>query len=308
MFKPLLAPRDCPETKPGFFDKLPWPLVASPKYDGIRALPKDGSVKSRTFKDLPSWQVQELFSPYQNLDGEIMVGSPTDFDVYNRTQSHVMSFDKPAESINMFAFDWTDERAANIPFKERSEETKRMVHAFQTKDIEKGLKPNLIYVPHEIIPDYPTLVLYENAIVSQGFEGIMMRGLNGRYKHGRATYNEGIIYKLKRFQEDEGQVVDFVEAMINDNPEEVDELGYIKRSTHQENMIPAGRVGKFIVRFQGQDINVAPGNFTHAELIHIWNNRSKYLGRWLKFRHFAHGVKDLPRHPRAMGWRDPMDM
>jgi DNA ligase-1 len=304
MFKPLLAPRDCPESKPGFLQNLPYPLYVSPKYDGIRALPKEGSVKSRSYKDLPSWQVQDLFSPFQDLDGEIIVGNPMDFDVYNRTQSHVMSFDKPADNISMFAFDWTREGAANIPFEERLQETRRLVDNYNLT-ARKGL---LVAVPHKIAENLGELLEIENEWVGLGFEGVMMRGRRGRYKHGRATYNEGIIYKLKRFIDDEGVIEGFEEAMINMNELTEDELGYAKRSDHQENKVPAGRVGKFWVRYQGERISVAPGNFTHAELIHIWNNRSKYAGKILKFRYFGHGVKNLPRHPRAIGFRDKMDM
>jgi DNA ligase OB-like domain len=67
-------------------------------------------------------------------------------------------------------------------------------------------------------------------------------------------------------------------------------------------------LGKFIVFFNGIEIEVAPGAFTHAERKEIWDNQFKYKGEYLKFRHFAHGVKDKPRFPRAIGFRDVIDM
>jgi DNA ligase-1 len=67
-------------------------------------------------------------------------------------------------------------------------------------------------------------------------------------------------------------------------------------------------LGKFKVEFQGQIISVAPGTFSHEERRWIWDNRDQVRGKILKFRHFPHGVKELPRQPRALGFRDKMDM
>ena len=40
----------------------------------------------------------------------------------------------------------------------------------------------------------------------------------------------------------------------------------------------------------------------------IWDNQDQYLGQLVKFKYMAHGVKDLPRHPIFLGFRDPDDM
>ena len=40
MFKPMLAPGEDPLSYPDYFDKLQYPLLGSPKFDGIRCIIK----------------------------------------------------------------------------------------------------------------------------------------------------------------------------------------------------------------------------------------------------------------------------
>ena len=298
-FKPLLAPGEDPKSFPDYFKKIQYPLLCSPKYDGIRCTVKSGACLSRTGKMLPSFQVQEMFSHLKDLDGEIIEGNPTDFDVYNRTQSHVMSEDKPGD-LKYFVFDYTHPDFLLKPFYERLEEVERILKQYDRED--------LILVEHKYIETYDELIEYENNCLEAGFEGIMMRNPVAHYKQGRGTFREGIIYKLKRFQDAEGQVIGFVEQMTNNNELEKDELGYAKRSQAKDGLSPADTLGRFIILYEGQEIDVAPGNFTHAERKFVWDHRDVFMNKFLKFRFFAHGIKDKPRFPRAIGFRDEMDM
>ena len=40
----------------------------------------------------------------------------------------------------------------------------------------------------------------------------------------------------------------------------------------------------------------------------IWKNKSKYLGKLVKYKFMSKGIKDLPRHPVFMGFRDETDL
>ena len=298
-FRPMLAPQDDPKKRPTFFQELPFPLMCSYKYDGIRGVPKDSIVLSRTLKALPSFQVQEDFSMLSHFDGEFIEGDPCTPDCYNRTQSHVMSADKPGD-IKFYVFDWADVSKANTPFYERLEYVKEQIILLN--------RPDVIYVEHKEVETLEELLAYEDEALELGFEGIMMRSPIGRYKHNRCTWNDQIIYKLKRFTDEEGVIVGFVEQNTNLNTQEKDERGYAKRSSSKEGLVPAGTLGKFIVDYKGTEITVAPGVFTHKERKYIWEHQQQFLGESLKFRFFGHGIKDLPRFPRAVGLRNPMDM
>lgn len=298
LIRPLLAPREVPASYPSYFEKLQYPLEGSPKLDGIRGYVNDGFVLSRTAKPLPSAQVQCEFSHIPYLDSEIIVGSPTAPDVYNTTQSHVMSYDKPADEIKMFVFDFCAPAWHSIPFYER--------HAHAGELIKNDSR--FVLVPHTPINDLDELLAFESTCLEAGYEGIMLRNPVGIYKTGRATFMQNIIYKLKRFIDTEGVIVGFEEQMVNMNEQTRDELGFAKRSSAKAGLVPGGTLGKFYVTWNGITISVGPGNFNHAERLNIWLNRELYLGKILKYRYFGIGMKDLPRHPRAIGFRDLMDM
>ncbi len=306
MFRPMLAPSNDPLSYPDYFDELRFPLLVSPKYDGIRALVKGRQVRSRTYKLIPSLQVQEQFSCLEHCDGELIEGIH-DTGVYNRTQSHVMSEDKPGD-IYYYIFDYTPPDIIEAPYEYRLENLKKDIGEFIQTDAFVELASYVRFVPQHHCNSINDLLEVEKFYINQGFEGLIMRDPMGRYKNGRGTWREGLIYKLKRFQDAEGVIVDFIEGKVNKNIQETDELGYAKRSSAKDGMIPAGILGKFIVDFFGQIIEVAPGNFNHDARKEIWENQEKFLGSILKFRYFQHGIKDKPRFPRAVGFRHIEDM
>lgn len=298
-FKPLLAPGEDPKSFPDYFKKIQYPLLCSPKYDGIRCTVKSGVCLSRTGKMLPSFQVQEMFSHLKDLDGEIIEGNATDFDVYNRTQSHVMSEDKPGD-LKYYVFDYTHPDFLMKPFYERLEHAEAIIGMYDRTDI--------ILVNHEYVETYDELIAFENKCLEAGFEGIMMRNPVAHYKQGRGTFREGIIYKLKRFQDAEAVILDILEGNNNHNELKYDELGFAKRSDSKENKTPSGMAGQYIVSFKGMELIIAPGHFKHHERVEHLRNKAEYIGRTLKFRYFNKGVKDLPRFPRAIGFRSKIDV
>jgi DNA ligase 1 len=300
MFRPLLAPNKDPLSYPNYFKELRYPLLCSPKYDGIRCIIKNGTALSRTGKPLRSAQVQEMFAPFEHFDGELIVGSPTDHDVYNRTQSHVMSEDKPGE-VFYYVFDYTHPDYLHRPYLERFD---------AALDIEMETVHDRVFtvIACSMVYDEDQLLRYEEECLHKGFEGIMMRDPQAPYKNGRGTFREGIIYKLKRFQDAEAPIIDFKEGMINENEQERSELGYAKRSSSKAGLVSGDTLGAFYVEYQGQLLEIAPGSFNHNERRFMWENKELFLGELLKFRFFAHGVKDKPRFPRAVGIRSKEDV
>jgi DNA ligase-1 len=302
-FRPLLSPQDDPKKNPDFFKRIQkaFPLLCSPKYDGVRGVVK-GSLMSRTFKILPSYQAQDQFAraSTQGYDGELIEGCETDPDVFNRTSGHIRAFDKPG-NLRFFVFDNTHDSVIHLPFHER--------HASIAPD-----NPGIIVVEHAYIEDLDELLAYEAEQLEKGFEGIMMRDPFGSYKNGRATFNEGIIFKLKRFEDAEGVVIRIEEALHNTNEKKINELGFAKRSDTKDAKSSSGRVGRFFVEFSDsqfpdlKEIKVATGTYKHDELEAIWSNPSLVIGKPMKFRFMRNGAKDMPRHARALGLRDPTDM
>src|SRR5690606_41939772 len=71
--------------------KLKFPVWASPKLDGIRAIVKDGRLLSRSLKLIPNEATQSLFGrpSHEGLDGELIVGSPTAPNVLHVTSGAI---------------------------------------------------------------------------------------------------------------------------------------------------------------------------------------------------------------------------
>lgn len=286
MFKVMLA-SDADLTK------LRFPLLASPKLDGIRAYVRDGLVLSRSNKPIPNKNVQRKFSGLKNFDGELIVGEPTSKTVYRDTVSVVMSHDAPAVDVQFFAFDHI--AMLDCSYVRRRDELDVRGHN------------DVFEHEQQLIWDEFELQNYEEVCLNKGYEGLILRDPNGRYKCGRSTAREGLLLKLKRFVDAEATVVGFEERMHNGNEATTNELGRTKRSSHKENKTGRGDLGALVVEMNGVRFNIGTG-FLDSERAEIWANQEKYLGTLAKFKYFPIGVKDAPRHPVFLGWRDRSDM
>lgn len=89
MIRPMLAATLVEE------EDIRFPVYVSPKLDGIRCLMKDGRPMSRSGEVLPNKFIQDWAMKnaeiLHGLDGELIVGAATGEEVYNRSQSGIMS-------------------------------------------------------------------------------------------------------------------------------------------------------------------------------------------------------------------------
>ena len=267
-------------------DKLRFPLLASAKLDGVRAVVRDGVVFSRSNKPIPNPHVQKLFGKYTHFDGELIVGDPTNKTCYRDTVSGVMSVDGEPD-VKLYVFDHVGEPSHLYNFRaERLTESKHVIVHEQVMCL-----------------TLEDILKYEEQYLDAGYEG-----LNAPYKPGRSTVKEGYLLKLKRFVDDEATVIGFEERMHNGNVATVNELGRTARSSHKENKSGRGDLGALLLRHSsGIEFSCGTG-FTDGERGEIWANRDRYLGQLAKYKHFPVGAKDLPRHPVFLGWRDRRDL
>jgi DNA ligase-1 len=290
----MLAPQYGPDTHPGYWDSLLFPMFVSPKLDGIRAYVQRPYVYSRSNKVIPNMYVQDFFGNLPPLDGELVVGDPTD-NPYNRTQSMVMSYDK-SDDLKFYVFDIVAEAFQNSPYFLRLEKLKEVGNE------------KVVIVPQTHVDNLDELLFLEEKFLDQGYEGIIMRNPGGPYKEGRATLKEGIIWKLKRFEPAEGRIVGLEEGMENTNPQIINELGLSSRASFAEGKIPSGMLGTFLVEFEGDIINVSASSFSHEERREFLKEPEKILGNFLQFKYFKYGIKNAPRQAVALRIRDVRDM
>ena len=234
MFRPLLAAN-------ADLSKLRFPLLSSPKLDGIRCIILDGKPVSRTLKPIPNEYIQLVLTKMNlpMLDGELIVGQAINRNVFNITTRAVMSRHGVPE-FTYYVFDIVN----NEPFYERLNLAKSVIYL---KNPQVEHSPYIEILGHKLITNPYILFQTEVRTVAQGFEGIMLRDPQGRYKQGRSTADEGILLKLKRFVDDEATIIGFEEMLCNLNEATVDERGYTKRSLRQDGQVPADTLGALTV-------------------------------------------------------------
>ena len=284
------------------FTKVQFPLYASPKLDGIRVLhhPHYG-VCTRKLKPLPNNYVREMLSMILPVgkDGEVLTydqrGYPRDF---NDIQSDLMSR-SGTPFFKHFVFD--DFLVPNTPFYQR------LNHIRDLSNRRGDLSPKVEILEQHWVTCMEELTELNERFIEQGFEGTMIRNPEGIYKEGRSTLNQGILLKLKKFYDGEGIVVGFEELMTNNNPQELDELGYAKRSSHKEGKEGAGILGSLILDTEWGELRVGSG-FDHATRQLIWEAQEAYKGRIVVFKYQKSGMKSKPRFPIFKGFRDPLDL
>jgi DNA ligase-1 len=289
MFKPMLADHVD-------FKILKYPVVASPKLDGVRATFVNGHLRTRSLKPLANLRVDLNFKFDVPLDGELIVGDPTSSSVFRDTMKVVSNHTAPIDDLRFYVFDLVDEEET---FTDRFETAASAI---------QGLA-HITLVPHVMIHSEKDLLLQEEQCLDEGFEGLMLRDPKGKYKYGRSTAREGGLLKLKRKVTSEARVTGFEEQLHNANELKKDNLGHAERSSHQENMVPMDTLGALQVRDlqSGVDFNIGTG-FTFADRHEIWKNRAKFLGKVVTYEFLPIGVKDKPRHPVFLGWRMEDDL
>jgi len=288
------------------FDKIKWPVLASPKIDGIRCLihPTLGPV-SRTFKPIANVYVREYLDEYcrgSHVDGELYAVNEDGTADFNATQSAIMSRSgRPRFHYSVFdCFDRPDD-----PFEIR--------HARALAKANRMRLSSLFIsgLGHVILRDTRDLVGYSDDCLEQGYEGIVIRDQGGTYKSGRSTLNQGGMLKYKPWADAEGVVIGFEELMRNENEQEEDAFGLAKRSSHKAGKEGAGTLGALVLQTDwgvlkvgtGFDATTRQAIWERNHILNIPTDIRPDLGRKVTFKYQKHGMQDLPRFPVFKGFR-----
>lgn len=276
---------------------LKYPMLLSPKLDGIRCLIIDGVAVGRSLKPLPNKYVQKIFGrPELNgLDGELVVGQPTAKEVFQATSSGVMSIEGEPE-VSFWVFDDFSESGG---FQHRLSAARRRIKNQKFCEI----------VPHNMVINADELSIWEEGYLELGYEGVMLRHPDGPYKHGRSTAKEGWLLKIKRFEDSEALVIGFSELMHNANEAKRNQLGHLERSSHKANKVGKQMLGALTVKDlkTGIEFDIGTG-FTEDQRKLLWAAGDSLLGKVVRYKSQPTGVKEKPRFPVFLGFRDAVDM
>jgi DNA ligase 1 len=304
IFKPLLAPNEQIDLA-----ILQYPLLGSRKLDGIRCIFKDGEMITRNLKHFPNIKLRQNFEPlkkysYDNniiLDGELLAESLT----FNELSGLCRQLDKELpKDLYFYCFDMIKDSMFNIPFNVRTKELQNMFFKgnFASYPM-KVLEQRLYKTMEEIEIDFKITIENGNC------DGLILRNPSSKYKFGRATLKENIIYKLKQYQTFDAQIYGIVQATkVRDGVETtINELGRSVTSKKQADRRLIEKASAFEVLYTNGQVLKVTLAMTDEEKEEIWKNQKSYLGKTIEYKGMLIGAKDLPRHPVFLRYRNDKD-
>jgi len=174
--------------------KLRFPCALSLKLDGIRCVINGNKPLSNTLKPIRNAHINNCLSNISGLngfDGELLLTNLENHNVpgvhpFNDVSSAVMN-GSGTPMFTLWVFDsWADPNQ----FKERYE---KLHYNFQGNNYNTYIK----LLPQTICNNLKELAAFEEKALEDGYEGIMIRELTGKYKFGRSTLKGQELLKRK---------------------------------------------------------------------------------------------------------------
>ena len=280
---------------------LPYPLMGTPKIDGMRCVKLNGVALTSALKQIPNRYIRQRIHDecLDGWDGEITVG-----ENIQDTVSAVMSIGgEPQVTWQLF-----DQVLAPHSYSLR---TAQLHHELKQMHA-TGKATFAVALAQHHINDSVACADWLAEMVKR-HEGGCLRHPMGLYKNGRSTLREAGLIAIKPFVDGEVIVKGFEPEFENSNPAFLNERGLTQRSHALDGMVAKDQLGALWVEW----IKVPPGleplpfkvtGFSQAEKRQIWNDQQAYLGRIATIRYQAYGSKDRPRSPVFKCWRPAIDL
>jgi DNA ligase-1 len=298
---------------------LKYPLIVQPKIDGVRALNINGTLTGRSLDPFKGFGITEYWSrPYfKGLDGEMTLGdNPASTDrLCSLTTGAMGAFKGITETSNLHWWVFDDLTNPADPYSVRYARLKVRVANLE--------HPRVHLVPLHIANNREELDELIASFFDEGYEGAIIRNLDAPAKEGRPSKVKQELVRVKGWMDSEMLVTGFTEGQTNTNEAKTNTLGRTERSSAKDGMVPNGMVGSIHGTMigdcfhpitgeklfaDGLPITIGTGTMTDAELLDYFKHPEKLVGRPVKFKHLAHGVKDLPRMGNYISHRLKEDM
>lgn len=301
----LLAPNEQPEW-PTIFKQHPrW--LASTKYDGNRCLVLSGIAFTRSMKPFPNKHLPAFLKRLIEVSRVQDYGF--DMELYDSTLAHhakhtsiFNSHDKPIpDTMGVYIFDaferaeW-ESACKGVAFRHRIGTYTDIVDAFRAQGHKQYHAVKQVEVAS--VEELQRIFAIK---VDKGFEGLMVRHPDGEYKHGRATLNQGLIYKMKPFETHDVLVVDVIQRrrLKKGVERKRDERGYMERVHAKDAYELDDNVGTIRVRFKNgteSEVNFGVGWTLERRRTEVWEpfrkSKKNIVGKVVEIKHMTIGAKD----------------
>jgi DNA ligase 1 len=287
-------------------DDMPFPCYASVKMDGIRVPVKDAVMYSRTWKPL-STAAHARF--YKFVQAARVAGVVFDGELWSpaRKFNEIMSCLAPKvvsmpDDIEYHVFDC-------MPIADWNRGSGGSPYNIRVADYVSWINANLpddylrvVPVKQFEIGNAKELQMFFDRAIGEGHEGLIVRSMDARYKHGRATAREASMFKFKKWVTVDAQIIDFdqgtrMKESVRTGDRERDALGHRKISHRKDTRELVDSIGSIRVRTQdGVICNV--GISKQASYLRDtmkWDDRHTWVGTWVEIHFQEHGTHDKPR-------------
>lgn len=275
--------------------KIQFPCVCQPKYDGVRCLTfedENGEIHllSRKGKEYNIPHIKQWASEHKHL-------LPLDGEIYNHKeltfQEIVSAVKKESEITSQLSYVVYDIPVENMKFASMTtfpyvcsdyETDCTMVYPGSNRlyrlCIIDGLpdKGSIKISGWRICNSFDDIKHYHDECVEDGYEGIIIRNIDGIYEFGFKSNN---LIKYKEFVDDEFDIVDVVEATGRD----------------------AGTAVFVCITKNGKKFNVKPKGDKKLRS-EYFSNREKYINKKLTVKYQGLSDDGIPRFPSGIAIRD----
>lgn len=311
VIKPMLA-------KDINFDRLVFPsdgLMLLPKIDGSFAFVQGSKLYARSLKQHENEFTTKEYSKwaYEGLRGEMISGFNPAVEGLCRDTSSALRSVKGEPETSFWCFDYVTSETKDLPYHSRYEFLCDRIHFLDNKI--KVVECQRVYTLEQFLQ-------VRDEYIELGYEGVILRDPNAKHKEGRSSAIKPDLWRWKPWLDAEILVTSIEEGKTNLNEATINELGKTKRSTHKENMLPNGMLGRIkgvlladlldvqgkVIQNKGEEITISPGDMTHKERVFYLQNPNEILSKVVKFSYFAYGMKDTVRMPQFKTIRSERDM
>ena len=306
-FKPMLAPNEQIDLK-----DIKYSVLSSYKLDGIRCIFYKGEMLSRSLKPIVNKQLRAKMKPLADysrtnnliLDGEIYSHELTfqlitrfvmtkNFEDKKSIKKHGKVLEIP-EHVKFYCFDAVQNDNFEELFVDRLDYVQGLFINF----------PELVVEVNQVLLNNKKEVtdMFEEAL-KDGYEGLILKDPNGRYKCGRGRVKEALIYKVKPWRTFDGVIKEVIQATkVDPNAEKTtNELGRSVTSKKKGDRILIEKASAFRVDYAVDGVVMGEVDpviaMTDPEKEAVWANRADYLGKIIEYKGLLIGAKDVPRHP-----------
>jgi len=247
-----------------------FPVYCQPKFDGIRAMSNGKEMWSRTGKPLIKACVEPLMFDTESLviDGELILPQEYTF------QDSISAIKKFSEHSTKLIHRVYDLAIPNTPFKKRLELLEELV---------KKSPNNVMLAETVIINNEEELAQYHLEKISEGWEGVMIRTMDGFYEIAKRSSS---LLKCKSFDDDEFEVVGVKHG--DGKAAEMACLICVTKDGAQFDAMPTG---------------------TAEYRKNLWIDRDKLIGQFWTIKYFGYttNIDPLLRKPRIAVALRPRD-